>query len=33
MKILGNKTKAVELMEICEKGNKAANGYKDTGKL
>lgn len=33
MKILGNKAKAVELMNIAEKSQKAANGYRDTGKL
>lgn len=33
MKILGNKAKAVELMDMAEKGQKAANGYRDTGKL
>lgn len=33
MKILGNKAKAVELMSLAEKGQKAANGYRDTGKL
>ena len=33
MKELGNKAKAVELMDIVEKGQKAANGYRDTGKL
>jgi hypothetical protein len=33
MKILENKAKALELMAICEKGQKAANDYKNTGKL
>jgi|TARA_B110000285_G_scaffold181423_1_gene204791 hypothetical protein len=33
MKVLGNKAKAVELMGTAEKGQKAANGYRDTGKL
>ena len=33
MKILKDKAKAVELLAIAEKGQKAANGYRDTGKL
>jgi hypothetical protein len=33
MKVLGNKAKAIELMSVAEKGQKAANGYRDTGKL